>query len=90
LDVLEEQPIFEFHEIEGVIVGFRLPGYMEGANAPGYHFHFITADRKAGGHVLECQPQDVSIEIDHTNEWYTVLPEDEEFYAVDMTDDEYQ
>jgi len=90
LDVLEEQPIFEFYEIEGVMVGFRLPSYMDGANAPGYHFHFITEDRNAGGHVLECQPHDIKVEIDHTNEWYTVLPEDDEFYDVEMTGDEYQ
>ena len=90
LDVLEEQPIFEFYEIEGVMVGFRLPSYMDGANAPGYHFHFITGDRDAGGHVLECQPHDIKVEIDYTNEWYTVLPEDDEFYDVEMTGDEYQ
>ena len=90
LDVLEEQPIFEFYEIEGVMVGFRLPSYMDGANAPGYHFHFITGDRNAGGHVLECQPHDIKVEIDYTNEWYTVLPEDDEFYDVEMTGDEYQ
>lgn len=88
LDVLEEQSIFEFHEIEGVMVGFRLPDYMEGANAPGYHLHFITADRDAGGHVLECQPQDIKVEIDYTNEWYTILPEGEAFYDVEMTGEE--
>jgi len=88
LDVLEEQPIYEFQEIEGVMVGFRLPSYMEGANAPGYHFHFITEGRDAGGHVLECQSQDVVVEIDYTDEWYTVLPEDDAFYDVDMSGDE--
>ncbi|NQT74607.1 MAG: acetolactate decarboxylase [Chloroflexi bacterium] len=90
LDVLEGQPIFEFNQIAGVIVGFRLPDYMDGANAAGYHFHFITDDRNAGGHVLECQTQDVRIEIDYTDEWYTVLPADDNFYGVDMSDDEYQ
>jgi len=90
LDVLEEQPMFEFQEIDGVIVGFRLPSYMEGANAPGYHFHFITDKRDAGGHVLECQPQNVQIEIDYTDEWYTVLPGDDAFYDVNMSEDEYQ
>ncbi len=90
LDVLEEQPIFEVHKLDGVMVGFRLPTYMEGANEPGYHLHFITRDRDAGGHVLECQPQDIKIEIDYTNEWHTVLPEDQEFYDVEMTGDEHE
>lgn len=85
LDVLENQPIFEFQNVTGVMVGFRLPGYMEGVNAPGYHFHFLTEDRTAGGHVLECQSQSVTIDIDYTDEWYVVLPEGGAFYEVDFT-----
>ncbi len=90
LEVLKVQPTFEFHDIEGVMVGFRLPGYMEGANAPGYHLHFITRDRKAGGHVLQCRLHDINVEIDHTSEWYAVFPDDDAFYDVKMTGDQYQ
>lgn len=89
-EVVEKQSIFEFQEAEGVIVGFRLPGYMDGANAAGYHFHFITKERDAGGHVLECQPKNVEIKIDYTDQWYTRLPEDNEFYNVEMSGDEHQ
>ena len=85
VEVLENQPIFEFQNVTGVMVGFRLPGYMEGVNAPGYHFHFLTEDRTAGGHVLECQSQNVTIGIDYTDEWYVVLPEGGAFYEVDFT-----
>jgi acetolactate decarboxylase len=90
LEVMETQPTFEFREVQGVMLGFRLPTYMATANAPGYHFHFITADRKAGGHVLEFQVEGVAAEIDSTDEWYTVLPGDDAFYRVDISDDEYQ
>lgn len=89
-EVLKTQPTFDFQAIEGVMLGFRLPAYMEVANAPGYHFHLLTADRKAGGHVLECQVQGVTVEIDYTSEWHTVLPGDEAFYQVDMSDDQYR
>ena len=84
LEVLEDQPTFEFHDINGVMVGFRLPSYMEGANVPGYHFRFITAERDAGGHVLMCNPQDINVEIDYTSEWHTVLPEDDAFFGVGL------
>lgn len=83
--VLETQPTFEFSNVTGEIVGFRLPGYVDGANAPGYHFHFINQDRNAGGHLLECQLSNVQVEIDNTGEWYTVLPEDDAFYGVDLS-----
>lgn len=88
VEVLETQPIFEFQEVEGTIVGFRLPDYMDGANAAGYHFHFITQDRNAGGHVLACQSSEVEIAIDYTDQWYTVLPDDDAFYNVELSGEE--
>lgn len=87
VEVVKNQPTFEFHEVVGTIVGFRCPTYVEGINVPGYHFHFISGDRKAGGHLLECQMQSVKIEIDYTSEFYMVLPESEEFYKVDLVEE---
>src|SRR5690606_34603308 len=43
-DVLQNQIVFELPDAEATITGFRLPEYMAGANATGYHFHAITAD----------------------------------------------
>ncbi len=86
-EVVAGQPIFEFNEIDGVMVGFRLPNYMAETNAPGYHFHFINEKRTAGGHMLECLIEDVTVEIDHTDTWYVELPADNNFYAVDLNDD---
>jgi acetolactate decarboxylase len=82
-DVIRQQSIFEFHNIRGTIIGFRCPSYTAGINAPGYHFHFISADRQAGGHVLEFQVRDVKIEIDDISEFTMVLPGDKEFYSLD-------
>ncbi|MGR3176562.1 MAG: acetolactate decarboxylase [Candidatus Anammoxibacter sp.] len=84
MDIIKSQPIFEFDNIKGTIVGFRLPKYMNGINVPGYHFHFITADRKSGGHVLECLIQDVKIEIDYTSRSYMTLPALDDFYSADL------
>lgn len=74
-EVVKNQLIFEFHDVEGTIVGFRSPAYVEGMSVPGYHFHFITKDRKTGGHLLEGQMQDVKIEIDYTPEFHVALSE---------------
>ena len=83
--VVENQPLFEFQEVKGVMVGFRLPDYMAVANAPGHHFHFITAERNAGGHVLECQVKNVEIAIDYTDQWHMNLPGDDAFYKANMS-----
>ncbi len=90
LDVLKTQPIFEFEHITGDIIGFRLPAYMGDANAAGYHFHFITEDRSAGGHVLACTTDDISIQIDQSDQWFVSIPEDEDFKNFKKSDDQYR
>jgi len=74
-EVVKKQQTFEFHNMEGTIVGFRCPAYVEGISVPGYHLHFITKDRKAGGHLLECRMENVRIELDYTPEFHMALPE---------------
>ena len=66
-------------------MGSWFPGYMNGINVPGYHFHFITEDKKAGGHLLECQTENVRIGIDCTSNLYLALPEDEGFYKAELS-----
>ena len=52
-EVTKNQPTFEFTDVTGTMVGFRCPPYVTGINVPGYHLHFLTDDRTAGGHLLE-------------------------------------
>jgi len=87
VDVVKKQPNFEFHNIEGTIVGFWCPSYVEGINVKGYHFHFLTKDKKSGGHLLECQMEKVKAEIDYTSEFYLALPDNDDFYRVDLSID---
>ncbi|KHE93478.1 MAG: acetolactate decarboxylase [Candidatus Scalindua rubra] len=58
---------------------------MKAINVPGYHFHFITEDKRAGGHLLECQTENVRIGIDYTSNSYLSSPEDEEFYNAELS-----
>lgn len=90
VEVVKNQPIFEFHNIKGTMVGFRCPIYAKEINVPGYHLHFITEDRKAGGHLLECHLQNVKIEIDYTSEFYMILPQNAAFYKADLEKEKQQ
>lgn len=85
-DVVKTQSIFELRNIEGTLVGFRMPSYMRGVNVAGYHFHFLTQDRKAGGHLLDCQLRNVKAEIDYTPKFKMVLPDSNEFRQADLGD----
>lgn len=84
-DALKNQPEFELRNIRGTLVGFRCPAYADGINTSGYHFHFITEDRKAGGHVLELQTDMVTARIEGVHEFHMVLPHNRPFYHSDLT-----
>jgi len=83
-EVVKNQPEFEFHNIKGTLVGFRLPDYLSGINVPRYHLHFITKDKKGGGHLLECETQRIKIGMDFTEQLSITLPETKEFYDADL------
>ena len=68
------QVIFEFTDLEGTIVGFRLPTYLQGVNLPGYHCHVLTADRRRGGHLLDCRVEQARVEIALLGNLYLRLP----------------
>ncbi|MDP8212701.1 MAG: acetolactate decarboxylase [Candidatus Zapsychrus exili] len=87
IEVVKDQVVFEFEKAEGTIIGFRAPAFVKGVNVPGYHFHFITKDKKAGGHLLECSMKDIKVEIDETLAFSLVLPESEDFYKLDLEED---
>ena len=77
-EAVTHQVEFELGPVEGTLVGFRLPEYMQGANAVGYHFHFLTDDRQTGGHVLSCQTAVVELLADDIEEWRVQLPEQDD------------
>jgi acetolactate decarboxylase len=90
-EVAATQPTFEFHSVRGTIVGLRCPDYVQGVNVPGWHFHFITADRTGGGHLLEArlnrQSKEKSfIQIDQTDEFQMTLPQREDFYRLNLSE----
>jgi alpha-acetolactate decarboxylase len=51
----QHQVTHDFSDVRGTLIGFRSPAYMEGISVVGDHLHFITDDRKAGGHVTEVE-----------------------------------
>ena len=44
---------FFFDDVEGTLICVYYPDYMDGINAAGWHLHFVSEDRKLGGHVFE-------------------------------------
>jgi acetolactate decarboxylase len=85
VEVTAHEPIFEFHDIKGTMVGFYCPDYFVGLNVVPYHMHFITEDRKAGGHILEFIIKDAELSVDYTSELRMILPNTEGFNSLNLT-----
>jgi acetolactate decarboxylase len=81
------QEEFGFEDQEGTLVGLWSPGFAGSFSVPGYHFHFLSTDRKRGGHVLECRAVDVTIGGCAIHEMHVSLPETAEFLKADLSRD---
>jgi len=73
-EVVADQHVFELAGVEGTMLGFRFPTYAEGIEVPGYHLHFISADRSRGGHVLDSRSAALRVRIDPSNDLHVELP----------------
>jgi acetolactate decarboxylase len=86
-DAVKNQSVFEFTNVTGTVVGIWAPEFSKGLNVPGYHLHFITADRKAGGHILDLKIDEAEAKVDITAGFAMQLPTKGDFYNVDLTQD---
>ncbi|MDO4610335.1 acetolactate decarboxylase [Corynebacterium sp.] len=74
----------DFHDVRGVVAGFRTPIYEKGIGVPGCHVHFIDDDRTGGGHVLDFTLKEGLIEICPGTDLQLHLPLTREFSTADL------
>lgn len=80
-EVVAEQHVFELTDVDGTMLGFRFPDYVEGIEVSGYHLHFISEDRSRGGHVLGSCSSGLRVRLDPSSELHVELPP-----AIDLAD----
>lgn len=73
-EVVADQHVFELTGVEGTMVGFRFPTYVEGIEVAGYHLHFASADRRRGGHVLGSRSHGLRVRLDPSDDLHVELP----------------
>jgi acetolactate decarboxylase len=75
----------ELHEVNGTLVGFYTPAFVQGLNVPGYHLHFLAEEKDVGGHVLDFSLCKGVIQLDITPEFQMILPSEGDFCGVNLT-----
>jgi acetolactate decarboxylase len=78
-DAAQSQAEFRFENVKGSVVGFWFPSYAGTLNVVGWHLHFISTDRSAGGHLLGLSADDLTIQLQTMEDLHVSLPETKEF-----------
>jgi acetolactate decarboxylase len=84
VDAAKAQSEFTFADIEGALVGLWSPGFSSAFSVPGYHFHFLSADRRHGGHLLEIEADTLQLKVEALTNFHLALPESEAFLRADL------
>ena len=73
-EAAKNEAVFELRDISGDLLGFRLPEYLRGVNAPGWHLHFMDSERRHGGHVVNFSLLEGELRFCHANDYQIHLP----------------
>ncbi|MDB5967491.1 MAG: budA [Polaromonas sp.] len=86
-ELVKTQVLFSRAAISGTMVGIRSPAFSKGISVPGWHWHFISADRSYGGHVLAVGSVKGIAKIAATDQINIELPDTDDFANSDQTKD---
>lgn len=87
VEVAREQPEFEYRDLIGVMTGYWTPMFMGTLTVPGYHLHFLTQNRRHGGHLLACTTNKIRIGIQHLPKLEVNLPVSLDYLTAEFTRD---
>jgi acetolactate decarboxylase len=82
-----QQREFHLRDVRGTLVGFWSPGYLQTILVAGYHLHFLSDDRKSGGHLLGCSGRRLRARVRREADFRVSLPESASFLRADLTRD---
>lgn len=80
----EKEAVFE--HVDGTLAGFWTPAYAGTLGVPGFHLHFISADRAAGGHVLDYVVDSAAAKLCPVDTFHVELPHTAAFRDAALND----
>ena len=81
IDSARRQPEETRENIKGSIVGFFTPELFHGIGSAGFHIHFANDDRDFGGHILDFEVDDVTVEIQNFETFEQHFPVDDKSFT---------
>ena len=85
LDAAKAQSEFNFTDIGGTLIGLWSPGFSSAFSVAGYHFHFLSDDRRHGGHLLDVEAGPLRLRVEALTNFHLALPESQAFLKADLS-----
>jgi acetolactate decarboxylase len=82
--LLPNRPKFDHTNISGTMVGFWCPDFIGDINVAGFHLHFLSDDKKTGGHVLEFMGKNFKVDMDKLTSYRFILPDTDDYEKADL------
>jgi acetolactate decarboxylase len=86
-EVVKHQSLWTHGQVSGTLVGIRCPRWAGGINVPGYHWHFLSRDKRLGGHVIDCMISSGTLASRTCREWLVRLSPAAAIEKVDLNQD---
>jgi len=87
IDAAAAEKFVTLTDDSGSIVGFHSPEYAQGIAVAGYHLHFLSDDRRSGGHVFDFTVDSPRIRIDAEADLHLSLQATDEFLSMRVEGD---
>jgi alpha-acetolactate decarboxylase len=84
----DSQFVSTYDNISGTVIGFRSPKAFQGLAVAGEHLHFISEDRKMGGHVLEISGDNLKMGMARVKDVHIELPTGKDFNEATLVSDD--
>lgn len=68
-----------------VAYGLWSPGFSSAFSVSGYHFHFLSMDRRHGGHLLNVEAGPLRLKVEALTDFHLALPETVAFLKADLS-----
>jgi acetolactate decarboxylase len=85
--ITQKQPEFSIQKSKGKLTGFFCPEFVKGINISGYHLHYLSDDKTAGGHLLDFRLTSGTLKLDKIRKFEMVLPESGSFQKTEYKTD---
>jgi acetolactate decarboxylase len=85
VDAAKDQSEFQFDSIAGTLIGLWSPGFSSAFSVAGYHFHFLSKERKHGGHLLDVCAGPLRLRVEALTNFHLALPESQAFLKADLS-----